>query len=284
MGRQRRRRRLGGLALCLSLVSGPGLPSKSAAAKVLSESSGVAVATIQVVGGAAEKSGPEGEWKEVASGSRLATGESLRTSAHAVARVDFRFMSVWLDPSTIFALAPSPVLSSGLVEGRLEQRAETGIIKLRTPEALVRGQGHLVVRRGGGVTRVSVLDGSFKVEARGASVAVRKGQGALVEKSGSLPPPAPLPSPPTALYPGSDPVYVVRGRPLRLSWSPSVPSHVQLLGVAEGEILWSSDVARPPVEVDWPHLGTFRWRVAAKGGGDLEGLPSREGVVCVVEE
>lgn len=245
----------------------------------------VPVAAIEVVSGQVEKSEPTGDWKEVRSGSRLGTGERLRTGPDALARVDFPWMTVWLSHSTVFALAPSQVLSASLEEGRAEQRAGKGIIKLRTPEALIRGQGHVVVRREAGTTLVSVLKGSFRVQGKGANVVLREGQGTLVQGGQKPAPPVELPPPPKGLFPGSDPVYVLRGRPLRLSWAPpGAAHHLQLLGLKEGEILMARDVGGAPVEIEWPWPGTFRWRVSARDERGLEGRPSGEGVVCVVEK
>jgi hypothetical protein len=49
-------------------------------------------------------------------------------------------------------------------------------------------------------------------------------------------------------------------------------------------ILLERDVGASPQTIAIPWLGTFRWRVSARDARDLEGIPSAEGLVCVVDE
>jgi hypothetical protein len=245
----------------------------------------IAVARLRLVSGKAEKLAPGQGWKEVRSGARLATGEKVRVGGGAVLAVEFPWMRITAGPDTTLGLASSRLLATLLEEGRLEQDAEAGIIKLRTPEALLRGAGHLVVRREHGVTGVAVVRGTFRVQAAAVTVVLHQGQGTFVEAGKPPEMPTALPPAPRSLSPGADPIYVVRGKPILLSWSPSGPAnHVQVLGLEPGDLLIARDVATPPVEVELPASGTYRWRVAARTDRGLEGVPSAEGLICVVDK
>ena len=246
---------------------------------------GVPVAQVEVVSGRVEHSANGRDWTTIGAGRRLRTGEQIRTAAGALARIDFPFMSILVGSSSEFAVSPSLVLSTVLQAGRVEQFAEgTEAIKLRTPEAEVRGGGRVVVRRSDAGTRVAVLDGRFRVEAAGATVALERGQGTIVEPAGPPGPPVALMEPPAGLVPGPDPVYVLRGRPITLQWSPRAAAHhLQVLGLRAEEIFVDRDVGASSAVVEIPWTGTYRWRVAARDPRGLEGLPSKEGVVCVVE-
>jgi hypothetical protein len=45
--------------------------------------------------------------------------------------------------------------------------------------------------------------------------------------------------------------------------------------------LLARDVGPPPASVTIPWSGAFRWRVAARDGRGLEGVPSSDGQICV---
>ena len=59
---------------------------------------------------------------------------------------------------------------------------------------------------------------------------------------------------------------------------------MQVLGIDSEDVLLEKDVGMAPATLEIPWLGTFRWRVSVRGADGLEGMPSPEGVVCVVEE
>ena len=250
------------------------------------EAPGVAVASVDVVAGPVERTAPGSGWKAANSGFRIRTGEQIRTGPDALARIGFPFMSILVGSSSTFSISPSLVLSTSLQTGRVEQFAEgTEAIKLRTPEAEVRGGGRVVVRREEAGTRVAVLDGRFRVEAAGGVVSLERGQGTMVAPGQHPSTAVSLPAPPTNLAPGNDPVYVQRGRPVSLSWTRGGSAHhIQVLGLHNDEILIDRDVGPSPAMVEIPWPGTYRWRVATRDPRGLEGLPSKEGVVCVMEK
>jgi hypothetical protein len=149
----------------------------------------------------------------------------------------------------------------------------------------VRGGGRVVVRREGASTRVAVLSGQFRVEAAGGAVDLARGQGTIVTAGKAPLEAVDLPPAPSDVVPGSDPVYVLKGQPATLTWTSRGSSHhVQLLGIGRDEILVDRDVGPAPVPLEIPWLGTFRWRVSSRDPRGLEGLPSKEGVLCVVEK
>jgi hypothetical protein len=223
-------------------------------------------------------------WKELPARARLATGQRLRTGPDGVARVDLAFSEVLVSPGSVFGLAPSRVLAAVLDEGRVEIRADDAIVKLRTAEATVRGRGRVAVRRRGAATQVSVTAGRFRVEAAAAGVALAAGQGTWVEKGRRPAPPTALPQPPRGLAPGGDPVYVPRGRPVRLSWWPTVAAHrIEVWEAAGGHLVVDRDVGAAPVDVELPGAGTYRWRVSTRDDRGLESAPSADGFVCVVD-
>jgi hypothetical protein len=223
-------------------------------------------------------------WKGLPARSRFATGQRVRTRPDGIARVDFAFAAVTVSPGSVFGLAPSRVLTSVLDEGRVEMRAEGAIIKLRTAEAIVRGKGRVAVRRDGGMTRVSVLEGLFDVRSGDDNVALESGQGTWVEKGRPPAPATPLPSPPRGLSPGTDPVYIPRGDPVRLSWWPTTATHrIEVWEAGAGQLVLARDVGGAPVQVELSDPGTYRWRVVTRDGHGLESVPSADGFVCIVE-
>lgn len=251
------------------------------------QKSGVPVARVSYGEGRLEQAAGKESWRRVAEGVRVKTGDRLRTGPDATARVAFPWASVTVGPGSVMGIPAGIVLSAALEEGRIEQRSEGGdIIKLETAEGLVRGRGRVVVRRQSSQTLVTVVDGRFRVEAGGKSLALSGGQGCRV--AGSPPTPGPvetLPLPPKRLTPGSDPVYVDKDSPLSLGWEGSAPSfHVQVLPVGSEEILLARDVSASSLRVQIPWLGTYRWRVSARDARGLEGLPSAEGLVCIYEK
>lgn len=251
------------------------------------QKAGVPVARVTYGEGRLEQAAGRDSWRRVAEGVRVKTGDRLRTGPDATARVAFPWASVTVGPGSVIGIPASIVLSAALEEGRIEQRGEgSDIIKLETAEGLVRGRGRVVVRRQAGLTLVTVVDGRFRVEAGGRTLALSGGQGCrvaagepalqLIEK---------LPAAPKRLTPGMDPFYVNKDSFLSLAWDAGAPSfHVQILPVGSDEILLARDVTAPSLRVQIPWLGTYRWRVSARDAQGLEGVPSADGHVCVVEK
>lgn len=251
------------------------------------EGQGIPVARLSFVETVVDQSSPGEDWGRAREGARVKTGDRLRTDAGSTARIEFPWMSLVVGPSSLLSLAPSAVLSTVLDAGRVEQRAEGGgdLIKLVTAEAQVRGGGRVVVRREGGTTLVTVLDGHFRVETAGKAITLSRGQGAVATAGKRPDAVQDLPVSPKPLSPGADPVYVKHGQAVALSWSPGGPSsHIQVLGIGSDEVLIDRDVGPPPVTIEIRWLGTFRWRVSARDERGLEGPPSSEGYICVVEK
>jgi hypothetical protein len=141
-----------------------------------------------------------------------------------------------------------------------------------------------VLRRSVGRTSASVLVGSFRLRAAGRTVEVKAGEGTVVSDGRPPEPPAPLPAPPRGLLPGKDPVYVRSGQPVELRWTEAGPSHhVEILDLREDEVLLAREAARPPLRLEIPWLGTYRWRVSARDARGVESRPSGEGLVCSVD-
>lgn len=244
----------------------------------------VSVASLAVTSGEAEAWDGRA-WKGISAREPFATGQKVRTHGDGLARLDFAFMAVLISPRSVFGLEPSRVLTAVLDEGRVEMRAGQAIIKLRTAEATVRGQGRVTVRREDEVTRVSVLEGRFQVQSGKGAIDLDAGQGTWVEKGRPPAAPTALPAAPRGLSPGSDPVYVPRGAPVRLSWWPTASAHrVEVFEAAGDQLVLTRDVGGAPIEVDLPGLGTYRWRVATRDAHGLESLPSPEGFVCIVDK
>jgi hypothetical protein len=94
----------------------------------------------------------------------------------------------------------------------------------------------------------------------------------------------PLPAAPLGLSPGSDPVYLTRGQPVRLSWWPNLAAYrIEVWEAAAGQLILARDVGPAPVQVELPNTGTYRWRVFTRDGNGLESLPSTDGFVCIVD-
>ena len=84
------------------------------------------------------------------------------------------------------------------------------------------------------------------------------------------------------LWPGKDPVYVAPGEPLELRWEGDAPGYqLELLPVGSDVVLLQRDVASSPARIEVPWEGAFRWRVSARDGRGLEGVPSEDGLIAV---
>jgi hypothetical protein len=225
-------------------------------------------------------------WRRLVVGDPLRTGDTLRTGDAALARVEFPWMRVTLGPSTMLTVPGTIVLSTVLEQGRAEfSGAGREIVKVRVGDGEVRGGGRLVLRRTSGRTTASALAGAFRIRAAGRTVEIKAGEGTAV--TDGRPPDAatPLPDSPSALLPGHDVGYVRAGQPVELRWSPkgAAAHHVELLALGSDDVLLARDTGPPPVRLEIPWLGTYRWRVSSRDARGVEGTPSSTGTVCLVE-
>jgi len=229
-----------------------------------------------------EKKGAK--WQAAVEGGPLSIGEGLRTGPDAVARLELPWMALTLSPGSTLRFPDAVLLSATLESGRaLIEAPAREALKLVTAEAEVRGQGRAVVRRQGRTTLVTCLAGRFFVEAQGTVVTLTPGRGSVVA-AGRAPgaPQELLPAPAEGLWPGQDPVYLTPAEPVELRWKGSAPGYqVELLPVGSDVVLLQRDVAAPPVRIEVPWEGAFRWRVSARDERGLEGLPSADGLIAV---
>jgi hypothetical protein len=224
-------------------------------------------------------------WRRLRPGDALRTGDTFRTAEEATARLDFPWMSVDLGPSTMLTIPASTVLSTVLEQGRAEFAGPgRDIVKIRVGDGEVRGGGRLVLRRSVGRTSASALEGSFRVRAAGRTVEIKAGEGTVVADGRPPEAPAPLPTAPRGLHPGKDPVYVRSGQPVELRWTAAGPSHhVEILALEKDDVLLAREAATPPLRLEIPWLGTYRWRVSARDARGVESRPSAEGLICSVD-
>ncbi|HJS57413.1 MAG TPA: hypothetical protein VKA01_04855 [Vicinamibacteria bacterium] len=248
------------------------------------ERAGIPVARATHAEGRLEAMNTQGDWTALQEGARVVTGDRLRTLESTTARLDFPWVQLALGARSAVTIMSSRVLTAEVLEGRAEQRSEPGahLMRMRTREAVVRGDGHVVVRREGEVTLVTVLEGRVLITSGGTTRAVKKGEGAI-SRPNTPPERVQPPVAPTALVPGADPAYVVDGHGVSLAWSGTQRDHVvQILELASDEVLVQREVTGRSVTVDVPWEGTFRWRVATRAPSGLEGLPSDSGYFCRV--
>jgi hypothetical protein len=250
---------------------------------------GIAVATLAYAAGPVERATSDASaTSSLRPGEFVRTGDHIRTGPESVARLAFPWMSVTASPSTTLHIPSEVILSVVFDEGRAEVAAEGGdILKIRAAEVEVRGAGRVVVRRDAPrrALVITAREGTFRVEGGGKAVVLLAGEGTVV-RQGSPPEPARrLPSAPTDLRPGTDPVYVVKGEPAKLSWRQAgATHHLEVLPLESNDVLLERDVGMGPEAMTIPWLGTYRWRVAARDALGLESLPSADGLICVVEK
>lgn len=228
--------------------------------------------------------GPGGAWRPAVEGAPLSPGQSLRTGREGLVQVELPWMALTLTPGSTLGFPDAVVLQASLAGGRaVVDSGGRDTLKLVTPEAEVRGRGRAVVRREGGHTLVTCLAGTFFVASGRGAVTLAHGDGTVVERGRAPGAPRPAPAPPASgLWPGRDPVYVGAGEPLELRWAEGARSYqVELLPVGGEAVLLQRDVPAPPLRIAVPWEGAFRWRVSARDGLGLEGLPSPEGLIAV---
>jgi hypothetical protein len=260
-------------------------PPAPPAAAGSSAVAGVPVARFAYLSESVQSADASGRWHDASEGGRFATGDRVRTGPTGLVRVAFPWMSLTAGPSSTVSIPPERILSAVLDEGRVETASEgEDIVKLRTAEAEVRGQGRGIVRRARGTTWVMAQEGTFRVESKKKTVVLKAGQGARV-RAGRAPEAAvPLPAAPRDLWPAGDPVYVTSGQPVALRWTSEAPLHrLEVLGLDSDEVLLARELPEKTVSIVIPWLGTYRWRVYTLDREGLESRPSAEGLVCVVE-
>jgi hypothetical protein len=247
------------------------------------QKAGISIARVSYVEGVTELR-PEGKgWAAAQEGASFHIGDQIRTGPQGQARIDFPWMSVGLSGASRLAIPPSLVLATVLEDGRVELRAPGGeIVKLLTAEARIRGAGRVTVRRIQDRTVVSVLEGSFRVEAAGKIVTLEGGEGTLIGAGKAPLPPVKLPPPPTGLDPADDPLYAAPEQPVQLAFESSARAHhLQILGFDAPDVLLERDFAGSPASIAVPWPGTYRWRVSARSPEGLESIPSREGLITI---
>ena len=224
-------------------------------------------------------------WRQLSEGDPLRTGDRLRTASGGVARLDFPWMAVTLGPSSVLSVPASAVLSTVLEKGRAEfSGAGRDIVKIEVGEGEIRGGGRLVLWHEGERTAAAALDGAFRVRAAGKTVEITAGQGTSMLAGQAPAAPSALPDAPGGLVPGGDPAYVPSGKAAELHWTPGgAAHHVEILALQRDDVLLARNVGEPPLRIEIPWLGTYRWRVSARDDRGLEGPPSADGYVCVVE-
>jgi hypothetical protein len=224
-------------------------------------------------------------WRALGAGDKLRTGDTYRTSESATARLSFPWMEVSLGSSTMLTIPASTVLSTVLEQGRAEFAGPgRDIVKIIVGDGEVRGGGRVVLRRSVGRTSAAVLEGSFRVRAASRTVEVKAGEGTVVADGRPPEAPAPLPPAPAGLWPGLDPVYVRSGQALELRWTAAGPSHhVEVLAFDADEVLLAREAVAPPLRLEIPWLGSYRWRVSARDTRGVESPPSAAGFICSVE-
>jgi hypothetical protein len=255
-----------------------------ALAQAAADKSPLALARLSLVERKVELGKKDAKWQNAVEGGPLSVGEALRTGPDAVARLELPWMALTLSPGSTLRFPDAFLLQATLDAGRaLVESPKLEALKIITDEAEVRGQGRAIVRRQGHSTLVTCLAGRFLVEAGKSVVTLGPGQGTVVTAGGA--PSAPqsvLKAPSEGLWPAQDPVFVAPAEPLELRWKGSAPSYqLELLPVGSDIVLLQRDVTAPPVKIEVPWEGAFRWRVSARDARGLEGLPSADGLIAV---
>jgi hypothetical protein len=224
-------------------------------------------------------------WQRLREGDALRTGDSFRTGPDATARFEFPWMAVTLAGSTLFTIPASSVLSTVLEQGRAEFSGPgRDMVKIRVGDGEVRGGGRIVLRRSVGRTTATALEGRFRVRAASRTVELQAGQATVVVDGRAPEAPLGLPTAPAGLEPGTEVLFVRSGNAAELRWTAASPAHrVELLALDRDMVLLGRDVGAPPLQLELPWLGTYRWRVAARDARGVEGPPSEPGLICSVD-
>jgi hypothetical protein len=274
------------LVLALLLVAAAATEAQTRRRPARRAAAGIAIGDLTWTDREVDRAEPpdKTKWRRVASGDKLRTGDTLRTSADGLARIELPWMAVTLGPASMLTIPPNAVLSAVLDQGRAEFSGPgRDIVKIQVGEGEVRGGGRLVLRRSVGRTSVSALEGAFRVRALGRTVEITAGQGTVVFDGRPPERAFPLPAAPKRPRPGAEVAYVRTGQPVELSWSGNGTAHlVELLALQRDEVLLSRETGAPPLRLEIPWLGTYRWRVSARDVRGVESAPSAAGFLCSV--
>jgi hypothetical protein len=251
---------------------------------VAADEAPLALARVSLVERGVELEKRGARWQAVVEGGPLALGEALRTGPDAVARLELSWMALTLGPGSLLRFPDAFLLKAVLESGRASIDSEArDALTLVTAEAEVRGRGRAVVRRQGRTTLVTCLSGRYFVSAARSTVVLSPGEATLASAGGAAPPTrAPLPPATASLWPGRDAVYAAPGEPIELRWQGEAAGyHVELLPVGSEVLLVQRDVTAPPLRLEVPWEGAFRWRVSSRDARGIEGPPSGEGLIAV---
>jgi hypothetical protein len=279
------RSRFGRGALALALAALPQATLGQTPAAPAAETGGAfALARLSLVERKVELEKKGAKWQAAAEGEPLAIGEAIRTGPDAVARLELPWMSLTLSPGSTLRFPDAFLLSATLDGGRAMIDAPgLDALKLVTSGATVRGQGRAVVRKQGRSTLVTCFAGRFFVEGTGGVVTLTPGRGTVVADGGAPSAPQDVLAPPRdGLWPAQDAVFVAPAEAVELRWKAGAASYqLELLPVGSDVVLMQRDVSAPPVKIEVPWEGAFRWRVSARDSRGLEGLPSADGLIAV---
>ncbi len=270
-------------ALAVMLLAGLGATLAQAPAGA-QDKGPLTLARLSLVEHKVELEKKDAKWQAAVEGGPLRIGEALRTGPDAVARLELPWMALTLAPGSTLRFPDEFLLSATLESGRaLIEAPGREALRVVTGEAEVRGQGRAVVRRQGRTTLVTCLGGRFFVVAEGSVATLTPGRGTVVAAGRAPGAPQDVPKAPVeGLWPAQDTVFVAPAQPLELRWKGSSPSYqLELLPVGSDVVLMQRDVTAPPVKIEVPWEGAFRWRVSARDARGLEGVPSADGLIAV---
>ncbi len=225
-------------------------------------------------------------WRRLGAGDKLRTGDTFRTAGDATARLEFPWMEVTLGPGSD---AHHPR------EHRAVDRARAGPGRVR--RAGPRHREDPRRRRRGArrrATRPAPVGGAHeRRRARGSLPRARprphrRDQGRAGHRGDGRPPARgarrPFPrrreastrdrTPPTCA-PASRWSCAGRRPARRTTWRSSRSQ--------EDAVLLAREAGAPPLRLEIPWLGTYRWRVAARDARGVESRPSAEGLICSVD-
>jgi hypothetical protein len=266
--------------------AGPAADPAAAPAVKRPRGAGIGIGSLAWLDGGIERAElpAKSSWQSLRERDSLRTGDSFRTGADATARLEFPWMSVTLGGSTMLTIPSSTVLSTVLEFGRAEFAGPgREIVKIRVGDGEIRGGGRLVLRRSAGRTTATALEGAFRVRAAGRTVEIKGGEATVVADGQPPERPSGLPKTPFGIQPGRETLYVRAGQGAELRWQAAAPGHrVEVLALDKDQVLLARDVDAPPLRLQLPWLGTYRWRVAARDARGIESRPSAEGLICSV--
>jgi hypothetical protein len=271
-------------AIALALAALPQATLGQTPAAPADKGGAFALARLSLVERKVELEKKGARWQAAAEGAPLAIGEAIRTGPDAVARLELPWMSLTLSPGSTLRFPDAFLLSATLDGGRAMIDAPgLDALKLVTSGATVRGQGRAVVRKQGRSTLVTCFAGRFFVEGTGGVVTLTPGRGTVVADGGAPSAPQDVLAPPRdGLWPAQDAVFVAPAEAVELRWKAGAASYqLELLPVGSDVVLMQRDVSAPPVKIEVPWEGAFRWRVSARDARGLEGLPSADGLIAV---